>query len=138
LMDALKLAMKNGGDMVLLNPASSGMNIIMNGVSVGPGGSVGTATQNNSLAGSLGFNFSDTKAQGESAVILAVFKKNGKGAVGVGAEELVVPEKAPEAPVEIKPITPPKEETQEVGASLSKETGKFADLAQFAEQWLNS
>jgi hypothetical protein len=110
LMYALKLAMCNGGELAVINPSSSGMNHIMNGTSIGPGVSAGTAGASSSLAGSLGFNLSDTKAQGEGAIILAVFKKNGGGVVG--QIEPVKETTIPESPAV---LTPPAEETQEKG-----------------------
>lgn len=114
LMRALKLAMCNGGELAVINPASSGMNYIMNGTSVGPGVSVGNAGSSTSIGGSLGFNLSDTKAQGEGVIILAVFKKNGKcGAVG----QVIEPSKETTASEAPAVTTPPQEETQEKGNS---------------------
>lgn len=115
LMRGLELSMEGGGNLALIDLRYSRINTIMNGVSVGPGASVGHAGSSSSAAASLGFNFSDTKAQGETAIILAVLKKNGSGVKLTGKEVEVPGETTTE------PVVLPKEEAEEKSSMVEPE-----------------
>lgn len=134
---ALKLAMQGGGDVVLLS-LSSGMNSLANGISIGPGGSVGFAGGNSSVAASLGLNSSDTKFQGEAGVMLLVFKKNRDFVETRTIGGIKIPEVGEKTGGEIiETIFPLREETQEIRSSLDKEKASPAEMERFVEQLLN-
>jgi len=144
LMHALKLAMKKGGDLALL---SGGMNMIYNGSSVGIGAAPGTTGEHASLGTTLGFVSGDAKAQGESAVLLAVFKKNGGEASKSAVIEEAPKEKIEKQPKVIEKVNPDiiQEATKpgaanikiNIGVKQLEEVSDFQTVAELASAWLS-